>query len=138
MFELSSMALQVSLVAFSAALLIGSAGLILASKKIQKKGYGDKESVICFETSSTLDSIPLPFYSGAISSKQRPATSSSSQQLQLPTNQQVIALLKRKRCSLPSPELHSTRKFALVNAHIKNICKDHRLFVQAPQYSTPL
>ena len=135
----SSPIFQVAVVLVSATLVVASLALIVASRKVRL--HHDTEA--CYPSSSS--SLPHVAYTSQqsvavkkMSSAAKTAVSSSPvflDQSAGPFNQQrLMEMLKSKRVRL-SPEVHSPRKFALVNLHIHNVFREHRRYTQLPTFS---
>jgi len=137
----SSPIFQVAVVLVSATLVVASLALIVASRKVRL--HHDTEA--CYPSSSSMHHVGYTSQQQQqsvsvkkVSSAAKTAVSSSPvflDQSTSPFNQQrLMEMLKSKRVRL-SPEVHSPRKFALVNLHIHNVFREHRRYTQLPTFS---
>jgi len=49
--------------------------------------------------------------------------------------QRLVEMLKAKRCRVGSPDVHSARKFVLVNSHLQGVFREHRRYTQLPSFT---
>jgi hypothetical protein len=136
---------QVAVVLVSATLVVASLALIVASRHHSVKRLTDSEACLSLNPDSTEVVVMLSSTSPSSSSSSSSALASKRFQTMAiepvylapsgPYNQQrLIEMLKSKRVSI-SPEIHSARKFALVNRHILNVFKEHRRYTQLPTFA---